>query len=299
MLHNTTAAGHPKTVHDQIGGTVKTYLDRCSTSTGPQRLQLVDGPTLSSQVVDHCKKTFRWSHNRKLRRYFIELPVSLINDELTPFKRIVISKTADGKDIGVKSYHCCLIEAKRMRFRMVGCACDVCINGGFSRQCRNRLYAGKWSDWKAIEPHDTYPVRRGKVQAARKRQRHETNVERNSNSKKAKTSHQSTWFTSGVLKKYRTVCHVFSGSKHCSLQSSLCLFAWLWRHQSDCPCIYWCIGMSCCCLLTRIECLQYVIIIMDYWPFWPLHTVHGRTMNPQRTCTLRTLHAAYPPTLPK
>lgn len=167
MLHNTTAAGHPKTQHDQIGGTVKSFLDRCSTSKGPNQLRIVDdGSTLSSQVVTHLRGTFAWSRNRKLHRYFIELPVHLINGENSTFKRILLDKTADGRVLGIKSYHCCLIEPSRMRFRVVGCACNVCVNGIFSRQCRNRLYAGKWTDWKAIEVHDTYPVRRGKVQAA-------------------------------------------------------------------------------------------------------------------------------------
>ena len=144
ILANTTAAGHSKTYHDQIGGTTQSHMDKCRANGS---FQIKSGESNSVQAVTFLKRTFKRSQNGSLKRYFYNIPPHMIYTKESPIDRLNI----DGN--GIKSHHSVYIEQNRFRYRTVSCHCTICINNSYKRACNNNVYAGKWSSHQSVPVH--------------------------------------------------------------------------------------------------------------------------------------------------
>ena len=181
MVFNTSAARHSKTKHDQIGGTIHSHLDRCSKSNGPDQFRITHpNRPLSWNIITHLRNTFNVSRDGKLKRYYMALRVDDIFLGESPFDRLL-----DDNKIGIKTFHCCIIQEKRIRFRRVSCACAQCVNCKYARQCDQQLYAGSWTNWIDIPHHVSYDEL---VRENRKRLRNDDGQSRNSRNKRVRTT---------------------------------------------------------------------------------------------------------------
>ena len=180
MLFNTSAAGHSKRIHDQIGGTIHSHLDRCSKSNGPNQFRLKPNMEVAIQVAHHLRNTFNVSKNGILEREFYAMRVEHIFLGESPFDRFL-----DNNGDGIKKFHSCMIEEHRVRFRKVSCACDQCVKSCYKRQCNQQLYAGSWTNWIDIPFHVSYDEL---VKTNRKRPREHDGQDGNSRRKKQKTT---------------------------------------------------------------------------------------------------------------
>ena len=142
ITHDTTAAGESKSYHDQIGGTIKNYLDRCN-------LILDDAGTRSSQIVAHLKANFHHDKSGKLRRRFWELPANIIYYGSSPCHTFEIPK-------GIKRYHGAYITAKAIWYRTTSCNCTYCVTNMYKKTCPQRIYCGKWVKFAPIPKHLQY-----------------------------------------------------------------------------------------------------------------------------------------------
>lgn len=153
IKHDTTAAGHSKSYHDQIGGTCKSFLDR---SADNGQLQLVHGESVAKQIVRFCRANFSVSHNGKLQREFYHVPESIIYSKGSPF-----DSPLDIDGYGIKKFHSAFISINgNIKYRMIACNCKMCCNSLFSRCCNQYLFAGKYIKLPSIPVHLPYATMR-------------------------------------------------------------------------------------------------------------------------------------------
>ena len=151
IIANTTAAGHSKWTHDQIGGTVTTFLSR---SLNSGQLKINSNSTKSSQVVLYLNQHFNQSHNNSITRYFHEIPISDVYIGDSPVNSLNIPSKY-GK--GIKTYHCALIvpNSTQIKYRICSCYCDQCQNSEFNTTCNQRSFCGRWISIN-IQKHPSY-----------------------------------------------------------------------------------------------------------------------------------------------
>ena len=156
IVHNRTPSGHGKTYHDQIGGTTQTHMDR-STANGTFKLKQ-NGGTKSHQITYFLASSFNHSKSGDLDRFFIEIPRQSIYAPPKGYKTFdsLDIETYDGYSSGITSYYCALIGDKRLRYRALGCCCNICVNNVYSRQCGRGSYSGRWSKFLPVPAHNTY-----------------------------------------------------------------------------------------------------------------------------------------------
>ena len=149
IKHDTTAAGHSKSYHDQIGGTVKTFLDQ---SFANHTLQLRSGSAVSIQLATFCNNNFAASQNGELQLKFHSVSPKLLYRGKSPF---------DGSlnigDKGIKYYHSVIIDTNgNMKYRPVSCNCAMCNRHTYSRLCNQTTFAGRYTKLDIIPAHVPY-----------------------------------------------------------------------------------------------------------------------------------------------
>ena len=75
ILANTTAAGHPKTYHDQIWGTRQSHMYECRCNGS---FKIKSGWSKPAQAVAFLRQTFKRLQSGKLKRHFFKIPPRMI-----------------------------------------------------------------------------------------------------------------------------------------------------------------------------------------------------------------------------
>ena len=117
---NTTAAGHGKWMHDQLGATISKFI-RDAVATG--KIKFKANESIAGKIVAHLNAHFRKSKDDTVTRFFYELLVHEIKVHSSPVRSLKVG------DEGISEYHCCVIKpGNEIKFRRYSCMCTSCIN---------------------------------------------------------------------------------------------------------------------------------------------------------------------------
>ena len=144
---NTGAGGHSKAYHDQIMGTVTTFLNGAIKA---KKLKFKAGGTKSSQVIRFLTEHFHHDKQQKLERKFYELPSHLVFMGRSP------TKPLDIRGHGIASFHAAYIGAASIWYRTSSCFCRECVGKLFEVNCTQRLHSGKWIKASRIPQHPSF-----------------------------------------------------------------------------------------------------------------------------------------------
>ena len=140
----TTASGHGKYIHDQIGGGSKT-----TTTYGFKNdyIQINPGDSVASAAIKYLQTHYSSSLSGSINRYFFEIKSEEIKVRESPVHSLEI-----GTGSGIKTFHCCRIDTNGViEFKDYLCPCDECIANEFRGNCNQVSYYGSWLLTKPIK----------------------------------------------------------------------------------------------------------------------------------------------------
>ena len=128
IIPGTTASGHGKYIHDQIGGG-----DKCQTRYGFRNDHIkISGKEIATEAVKYLNETRGKSISGSITRNYYVLKRQDIKVRLSPIKTLEIGPYKSG----ISEYHCCYIDVKgNVKFRKYSCFCEVCIATLFEGNC--------------------------------------------------------------------------------------------------------------------------------------------------------------------
>ena len=93
---NTTAAGHGKWMHDQLGATVSKFIRN---AIATNKIKFKSNESIAGKIVGYLNIHFKSSKDDTITRYFYEIPVSDVKIHISPVKSLKIG------DEGISEYH--------------------------------------------------------------------------------------------------------------------------------------------------------------------------------------------------
>eukprot|EP01084_Bolivina_argentea_P272328 463650_1 len=155
ILFSTSAVCHGKFDHDRAGGRVVVYLDD---SFYNNTIKLKPGVSIALQITQFLTRTFSTTKDGKTKRFFHYIPSEDIRHAKSALNRII---TAENK--GIKSYHCCLIDQKGIKFRHHLCSHITCFETDFDTDCNEADYCGTWQvakpgNWSNMPKYEELPL---------------------------------------------------------------------------------------------------------------------------------------------
>ena len=140
---STTAVGHGKWMHDQIGGVIKkiiVYLFKHG------YINLTESGSIAACIVSYMNSNYRYSADRTITRYFLLLTPQEI--------RVANSQVPTIK--GIKSYHNIHIDInKNIKMREFSCHCAMCLLSDFT-SCTKDMYCNEWHSVKYDAKYPSY-----------------------------------------------------------------------------------------------------------------------------------------------
>ena len=149
---NTTAAGHGKWMHDQIGGVVGRKIKY---GFKEDLIPVNIGDSIAGKTCIYLNTEFNQSANGNIKRYFIELHPEQIRYGPSPVKTIKVTSTT-----GIKKYNCVYMNRSGdIVFREYSCSCTNCIGTKYE-DCIKDMYCGHWinTNIKPYQSYDAYKV---------------------------------------------------------------------------------------------------------------------------------------------
>ncbi len=90
------------------------------------KIKLRPGISIALQICQFLQETFHTTKNGKTKRFYHYIPSEDIRHANSALDRII---TVENK--GIKSYHCCLINQKGIKFRHQLCSHEMCFADNF------------------------------------------------------------------------------------------------------------------------------------------------------------------------
>ena len=135
---NTTASGHGKWMHDQLGATVSKFIRN---AIATNKIKFKPNESIARKIVEYLNIHFKTSKDDTITHYFYEIPVSDVKVHASPVNALKIGNE------GISEYHCCIIKlGNAIKFRRYSCMCGSCINTDFGTDCPQSKYCGRWFD---------------------------------------------------------------------------------------------------------------------------------------------------------
>ena len=148
IIEGTTASGHGKEIHDQIGGGTKT-----KTKYGSKNgyIKYKSPEKIAEACVEYLTANYSESISGSIHRYFFVIEPKEIEERPSPIQSFVI-----GHKSGITDFHCCRIDKQgHIQFKKYFCSCDTCIANRFIGNCDFSRYCGTWMDIKPIKHKST------------------------------------------------------------------------------------------------------------------------------------------------
>ncbi len=143
IIPATTASGHGKFIHDQIGGGTKS-TSRHALKNG--YIKIKSGESIADKIVEYLNENYSESFTGFKRNFHVLKPDE-INYRESPIQSFII-----GTKGGITQFHCCSInKSGKIQFRKYLCVCNECIVNEFAKNCGQTAYCGKWLDIKPIK----------------------------------------------------------------------------------------------------------------------------------------------------